>query len=33
MHNGIRKVKGFDHRTEPAEMEYKMYHMNHNDGG
>ena len=25
MHNGIRKVKGLDHRAEPAEMEYKMY--------
>ena len=31
MHNGIRKVKGLDHRAEPAEMEYKMYPMNHND--
>ena len=25
MHNGIRKVKGLDHRAEPAEKEYKMY--------
>ena len=31
MHNGIREVKGLDHKAEPAEMEYKMYPINRND--
>ena len=31
MHNGIRKVKGLDHRAGPAEMEYKRYPINRND--
>ena len=31
MHNGIREVKGLDHKAEPAEMDYKMYPINRND--